>query len=98
MSISQSSNEPRCERHWADMIAGLLRVEIDAGRLVQVQLPGARVPILVEDAQRWTEFLVVKDPQGVLYYAYDPAGIVVIAEPTKPLKEGEKPYWMRVDD
>lgn len=84
--------------HWADLLASVLRQEIDQGRLVRVALPGARVPILVEDANRWADCLVIRDPQGARYYAADPAGVVVIAEPVKAQVEGERPYWMKVDD
>lgn len=83
--------------HWADLLAGLMRREIDQGRLVRIALPGARVPVLVEDAQRWVDLLVVVDPQGARYYAADPAGLVVITDPVKPI-EGAPAYWTQVDN
>ena len=81
--------------HWAHLIAGLLRQEIDEGRLVRVALPGAKVPVLVEDAMRWGSMLALKDPQGARYYVADPAGVVVLAEPVRPV-EGD--WAARVDE
>jgi hypothetical protein len=83
--------------HWADLVAGLVRQEIDQGRLVRVSLPGASVPIPVEDASRWADMLVLVDPQGGRYYAADPAGVVVIAEPIKAPPAGQVLYWQQVD-
>jgi len=98
MGHGQSLPAPEARAaHWADLFAGLLHREIDAGRLVRIALPGAQVPILVEDAHRWTEMLVVKDPQGRLYYVGSTAGLVVLCEPTVPPAPGEKPFWMSVD-
>lgn len=84
--------------HWADLLGGVLRREIDAGRLVRVSLPGSQVPILVEDGGRWLDLLVIRDPQGARYHVADPAGVVIICDPPRQLEPGEKPYWMQVDE
>ncbi|VXD02855.1 hypothetical protein SPHINGO8AM_80271 [Sphingomonas sp. 8AM] len=84
------------EATWSQNLAMLCRREIDQGRRVRVSLPGAAVPLLVEDAYDWTKMLVV-DPQGRRYYAAHPAGVVVLcAAPATPGPD-EKPYWANVD-
>lgn len=97
-SNQRSESVSTARTHWADVFVTVLRREIDLGRLVRIALPGAKVPILVEDASRWVDCLIVKDPQGGSYYVAHPAGVVILAEPVQPPPEGHVPYWMKVDD
>jgi hypothetical protein len=84
--------------HWADALAGLMRVEIDAGREVQAMLPGISAPIQVDTASRWLDLLVVRGPDLSTHHVADPAGVVVICAPPRKLHPDEKPYWMQVDE
>jgi hypothetical protein len=70
---------------WAVQMATLLLSEIDDGRLVQVALPGAAVPVLVDDATVAGDMLVLRDAKGRSYHAAHPAGLVVICEPRPEL-------------
>ena len=85
-------------QHWADVLGGKMRIEIDGGRGVQVVLPGISSPIEVDTAGRWLDLLVVRGPDGETYYVADPAGVVVICAPPRKLGPDEKPYWMQVDE
>lgn len=84
--------------HWADLLTGVMRREIDAGREVKAVLPGISEPIPVDTASRWLDLLVVRGPDMATYYLADPAGVVVIFAPPRQLEPGEKPYWMQVDE
>jgi hypothetical protein len=81
--------------HWADLLSYLVRQEVDAGRLVRLSLPGARVPVLVEDAYRWSDVLVAVDPQGGRYMTASPAGVVLVCDPV-PRVPGDD-YASKVD-
>ncbi len=72
---------PKGSPDWAVQMATLMLAEIDDGRLVQIALPGAAVPVLVEDARVAAGMLVVMDAKGRTYYSADPAGLVVICQP-----------------
>jgi hypothetical protein len=98
MAIPETPPAGSPPRHWADVLAGVMRIEIDAGREVQVVLPGLAAPLQVDTASRWLDLLVVRGPDQSTYHVADPAGVVVICAPPRKLEPGEKPYWMQVDE
>jgi len=68
---------------WQDTLVSTIRREIDTGHIVRIALPGAQVPIVVEDAGTSASFVVIACAQGHRYYIGSMDGVVVIARPTE---------------
>ena len=69
---------------WQDTMVSTIRSEIDQGRIVRVQLPGALRPVPIEDAGTHGPFVLLEGPGGGRFFIGDMAGVVLLSDPLGP--------------
>ena len=68
-------------RAWQDCLVDTILEEIALGMCVRIVIPGAPVPMTIEDARVEGALVLLSDHPGTRYYLRSMAGVVLLAAP-----------------